>query len=101
MAVKVKRMEKSSNQNEDDEIFIEVSIVDELGEYPHAKWLDDDDVDAIKAVCPEFITCNSWKDFKTNPEVVALVNDIKDQMATIGRINKLRELNTPTSPGVN
>jgi hypothetical protein len=101
MSAKVKRMERSTNSVEEDEIFMEISIVDDLGEYPHAKWLDADDVDDIKEVCPEFIACNSWRDFKTNPAVLEIVNTIKEQMEVVGRINKLRELNTQPPPGVN
>ena len=101
MAAKVKRMERSSNNSGEDEIFVEIVVNDELGEYGYAKWLDDDDVDDIKAVCPEFITCSSWRDFKTNPEVLTKVNELKEQMAVTARINKLRDLNTQPAAGVN
>jgi len=42
MSYTINRLENSQNQKGKDETFFSITITDELGTYPFAKWLTDD-----------------------------------------------------------
>lgn len=59
MSSKITRLEKSQSSAGDDEIFLELRIIDDLGIYPFATWIHREDVQAIKAEMTE-ANWNAW-----------------------------------------
>ena len=90
MSYRINRLVKSKNRENKDEIFLEISITDDLGTYPFGVWLPQDDFDRLKNDYDpsDFESWNNLDGFKTLQNTNNEINNIVESILPIARKNR-------------
>ena len=82
MSYKINRLEKSADSQGNDELFLEMTIIDDdIGCYNYGAWLSEDDFELLKEDYGEgFDACRKYSDFRKLKASTVLTDVIESHL---------------------